>query len=43
MNAPLVAESAAHSQFGPLPAPTVSEEEQHACSQHTHAVNMPPA
>ncbi len=21
---------------GPLPAPTVSEEEQHACSQHTH-------
>lgn len=36
MNAPLVAESAAHSQFGLLPAPTVFEEEQHVCSQHTH-------
>lgn len=42
MNAPLVAESAAHSQFGPPPAPTVSEEEQHACSQHTQSICLLP-
>ncbi len=42
MNAPLVTESAAHSQFGPLPAPTVlRNNNMHAVN--THTVNMSPA